>query len=147
VHLCYILERITVHDVDSKCWCCVFLFLMNLSRWSCWLTGKSGSDFFQISVSWCCCNLSPMNWNSPQTINSGNYSAPLYLKQPKLWIFFEDILHHALPLHLPLELKLFAHEPNIYPLDWMYEWYFFSPLLVFGTFLKMWLYDSPIDRL
>jgi len=88
--------------------------------------------------------MSPMNWSSLQTINSGNYSAPLYLKQPKLWIFFEDILHHALPLHLYLELIVICPWTEYILLIKCTNGIFFS-LLVSVTFLEMWLYDSPIQ--
>lgn len=86
--------------------------------------------------------MSPMNWSSLQTINSGDYSAPLYLKQPKLWIFFEDttmLCHNICPWNLIVICPWTEYILLIECTNGI----FFS-LLVSVTFLEMWLYDSPI---
>jgi len=126
---------------------------ISLSRWSCWLTEThlDQISFSKLIISDIAAISVTNELKLTAKINSGNCSVPLYLKQPKLWIFFEDSPTCSATTVAPgcWNIWVYLSMNRIHPLDWMYESHRFSLLeLVSGHSWKCGLvYASPIHRL
>ena len=110
---------------------CFWRISLSLSRWSCWLTEThlDQISFSKLMISDIAAISIINELKLTAKINSGNCSAPLYMKQPKLWIFFKDSPPCSAATVAPGSWNIWVYLSimnRIHPLDWMYELHRFS---------------------